>query len=125
MTQTESYPSDSASGPMARTWRGSAMPQLFGMVTPNRMTSSAPPGRTGSRRCAPAGSRSRRASYPRPVGGSQAAPRLDAPAPVVLVEPGNADPGIDAELLAIAAGRREVASQLVDVPLHPIIRRSA
>src|SRR5687768_17386375 len=59
------------------------------------------------------------------MGGPQAAPRLDAAAPFALVEPCDADPGIDAELLSIAAGGREVTIELVDVPLHPIIRRPA
>ena len=35
----------------------------------------------------------------------QGAPRLDAAAPFVLVQPLDADPGVDAELLAIATGR--------------------
>src|SRR5713226_650970 len=59
------------------------------------------------------------------MAGPQATPRLDAAAPFVLVEPLNADPGVDAELRAIAAGRRQVAIELVQVTLHPIIRRSA
>jgi hypothetical protein len=42
-----------------------------------------------------------------------------------FAEPLNADPGVDAELPAIATGRGQIASELVEVPLRPIVRRPA
>src|SRR3984893_9144436 len=55
----------------------------------------------------------------------QLAPRLDAGAPFVLVQPLDADPGVDAELLGIATGGLQIPMELIHVSLHAIVRRSA
>src|SRR6266581_742804 len=56
---------------------------------------------------------------------SQGEPCLDAFVPFVLVEPLNADPGIDAESFPVAAGFFQILVQLLDVGFNNVVGRSA
>src|SRR5262245_49929176 len=55
--------------------------------------------------------------------GTEGAPGLDATAPLVLLQAGDADPRIDPEARTIAPLRGQVGRELIQVPLHAIVGR--
>ena len=57
------------------------------------------------------------------MAGAERTPRLDTAVPFVFVQLFYADPGINTEILSIAASRFEMAMELLNIGFDPVVRR--